>query len=107
DELCNRQQILNSFCQIHQLETPTFTFDSRVAADERSEPCRIDVGHLGEIQKDATLPVAKQVLDPLFNLQIAFTKHNLASQIEDADSSNNTLLDVHAASSGGYSGSSK
>src|ERR1041384_5159163 len=96
NQFCDCKQILNAFCKIDQLEPSAVALDRGVAADERSETSRINIVYFRQVQQNPPLPVAQQVLDSVFQLNVAFAQHDLARHIEYADSSNNSLFDIHS-----------
>src|SRR5262249_42722662 len=94
-QLGDREQVLDLFGQVEELEAPALAADGGVAAHDLAQAGRVDVGHFGKVQQDLGLTGIHQLGHGIPQGVVPFAYEDLPVQIQNDDVIDLALDDLH------------
>jgi hypothetical protein len=87
-EFGDLEEIFDAFGEVEELELALLARDGGVAVDEFSDPGRVDIADLAEIQQELLVAGGNQIFDGIAEKGGTFAEGDAADRIDDGDIAN-------------------
>src|SRR5436190_7321480 len=96
------QQIGDALGQVQQFQAAALPAHRRVGANDLAEPRAVDIRNGGEVEDNFLVTLVDQAVHFVLEKLIALAEGDLASQVQDHDFADGTLLDLHETLQRGF-----